>query len=203
MTDEPEDFKVISTATDIDPLSITNRSPKKLIAAALADGYEVRAVTWRTFERGALIKSGAKAGQRFADKDITHFLVIGTYGPSAKFTAFYNGGSFDFAFVRDMVGWPTELYYDYTPTANDLKQKAGESTKGFDIRVKELRAAASRRDAEYNDGADWVNRGRRLVTSMGDFEEWLADVMPSYAQKAPQAEVDERFSQITEGVWIG
>jgi hypothetical protein len=38
---------------------------------------------------------------------------------------------------------------------------------------------------------------------MGDFEEWLADVMPSYAQKAPQAEVDEQFSQVTEGVWIG
>lgn len=203
MTDEPDDFKVISTATDIDPLSITNRSPKKLIAAALADGYEVRAVTWRTFERGALIKSGVKAGQRFADKNITHYLVIGTYGPSAKFTAFYNGGSFDFAFVRDIAGWPVELYYDYAPSANDLKQKAGESSKGFEIRMKELRAAAERRDREYNDGADWVQRGKRLVSSMGDFEEWLADVMPSYEQKAPQAEVDEQFSQITEGVWIG
>jgi hypothetical protein len=202
MTDDI-DFEVITKATDIDPTSISNRSPKKLITAALADGYGVRAVTWRTFERGALIKSGAKAGQRFADKDITHYLVIGTYGPSAKFTAFYNGGSFDFAFVRDIAGWPVELYYDYSPSANDLKQRAGESSKGFEVRAQELRADAERRNYEYNDGALWVNRGRRLVTSMGDFEEWLADVMPSYAQKAPQAEVDEQFSQVTEGVWIG
>lgn len=203
MTDDEPDFEVRAKATDIDPLSITNRSPKKLITAALADGYEVRAVTWRTFERGALIKSGVKAGQRFADKDITHFLVIGTYGPSAKFTAFYNGGSFDFAFVRDIAGWPVELYYDYSPSAMDLKQKAGESAKGHELRVKELRIDAARRDREYNDGADWIKRDKRLVSTAGDFEEWLGDVMPSYPQKAPQEVIDEQFSQLVEGEWIG
>lgn len=202
MTDDL-DFEIRAKASDIDPSSITNRSPKKLITAALADGYEVRAVTWRTFERGALIKSGVKAGQRFADKDVTHFLVIGTYGPSAKFTAFYRGGSFDFAFVRDIAGWPTELYYDYSPSANDLKQKAGESGKGFDVRVKELRVAAERREHDYNDGALWVNRGRRLVSSMGEFEEWLADVMPSYPQKPPPEPMEEEVSQLIEGEWIG
>lgn len=178
--EEVEEIIVVRPGATVDPASITRASPKKLIKAALAAGFEVFAAESETLKPGLPFKSGSRLGEKRPDKAETHLIVNGRLRGLAAFSATYLGGSFKGAFVWDTAGWPTELYFDYAPTA-EKKKDIGEAAA--------LRQSAIL-DATYNDGEFFVNTGKRLVTTATDFEEWLADVMPGFTPRKKKESVD-------------
>lgn len=91
---------------------VSAAKPKAIIKHTIAAGFDVTAATSRTFKRGAVIKSGAKAGQRWADKDITNLFLTGVVPGAAAFHIWYSGAkgsSFESAKLWDRAGWPIEL----------------------------------------------------------------------------------------------
>lgn len=172
--DEDADVDAVTVtqpAQEVDPLGIRRAGPKKVIVAAVAAGFTVRAAESASITKGKQYKTGANAGQFRADKEQTHLYVTGVLQGLAAFSVSYlNGGLFQDAHVWDVAGWPTELRFDYTPTS-EKKKEVGEQ------RAMERAADLDRR---YNDGAEFVNRGKRLVTTVGDLHEWMADVMPDF-----------------------
>lgn len=202
--DEPS-ITLVQEMTEVAPESIKRASAKRYITAALSAGFEVRCGITKTLEHRAPFKSGDNSGKPRPDIETEHLWVVARVPRRARFKLHFKGGSFSEGWVWDAAGWPVELWYDYTPTANDIKQGAGETDKSWKQRTAELQRSVERRDATYNDGEFWTNQNMRLVATAGDLDEWMADLVPGFTvrKKKTQAEVDDAFSQITEGVWIG
>lgn len=164
----------------LDPSTIKRVGPKKLIAAAVGANFTVTAMESETLTAGAQFKSGANAGLFRPDKAQTHLIVNGILPGAAAFSAAYLGGSFKDAFVWDVAGWPTELFFDYAPTAEKKKELSEQHA---------LQQAAEY-DYRYNDGTSWVNMGKRLVSTATEFDEWLADVIPGYVGRKKKTPAD-------------
>lgn len=176
-----ESFKRVGLDT------IKARSPKRYIEAARGANFmRVEAATTRTLEKKPPIKSGERAGEARPDKEVAHlWLMAGT--PNAfGFIAHFADNSFESAQVRDIIGWPLELWSDYTPTANLLLRHKDETEKGHTQRVKDAHRTATQQDYKYNDGEQWITKGARTVATAAAFEEWLADFVPGFEpRKAP------------------
>jgi hypothetical protein len=86
------------------------------------------------------------------------------------------GRSFTFVSARcaDPLGMPFELFVDYSPSANDLKQAKDEPEWAHAERVARVRFEAERMDREYNTGESWLNRDV-VFKAFGEFEAWLRE----------------------------
>lgn len=201
--DEPG-ITVTQAMTEVDPPGIKNTSPKKYITAALGAGFQVRAGITKTLETRPAFKTGERAGQPRPDVVIEHLWVLAKH-KIARFKLHFIGGRFESAWVWDLAGWPVELYYDYSPSANDLKQVKDEPYWAWQERVRRLREDVARREYEYNDNALHVIREMRLVTVGQDLDEWLAELVPSFTvrKRKQKEEVDMLTAPITAGEWIG
>lgn len=212
MSDEPEDLEdgivVTQALQELDPATIKRASPKRYIAVVTGAGFEVRAATTRTFERGTVFKSGEKTGQRRSDKEVEWLWIIARAGQVAKFKLCFAGGSFDHGWVWDAAGWPVEPWADYSPSADALRQRKDEPDWAWQQRVAEIQQRAREMDAEYNDGTVYIKRDLRLVNASGQFEEWLADLVPGFeprktaAKKKDQSEATA-VDLIEMGEWTG
>lgn len=196
---------VTRSAEQVDPKTIKRITPKKIITAALSVGFDVRAHESDTFEAGAPFKGGARQGERRPDKTITHLSVTGTIPRAAAFLVRFKDYSFSNAIVWDAAGWPTELYHDYSQSANAVRRVKDEPEWAWRERIERLQHDAKRRSYEYNDGEMWVNHNPRLVRNATEFDEWFADLVPDYKPRArhPKKE-DEVTNAILSGEdWIG
>lgn len=207
---EEEPADIISEVTResewLDPATVKNLTPKKIITAALGAGFDVKAYDYVTHEQGAPYKSGQKAGQRPKAKDLVKLSVAAKLTSVAVFVARFENGTLKSARVWDAAGWPTELYFDYSPGA--IKQIANEPEWAWRDRVERIESAARRMDQEYNDGETYVKTAPRTVTTLGDFEEWFADIVPTYPlRKASEPKEPETPATaedlIMNGVWNG
>ena len=199
---------IAQTMTEVAPELVKRASAKRYITAALSAGFEVRCGITKTVEHRAPFKSVENAGKPRPDVEAEHLWIIARVPRRARFKLHFKGGSFSEGWVWDAAGWPTELWYDYTPSANDIRQSKDETEKSWKQRTAELQRDVERREATYNDGEFWTNQNMRLVTTSGDLDEWMADLVPGFtvrkkAVRMSQAEVDEQFSQLVEGEWIG
>lgn len=86
------------------------------------------------------------------------------------------GRSFGFeeAICADPVGMPSELFVDYTPTGNALKQTKDEPQWAHQQRVARMKAIAERQDYQYNDGASYLNH-RPVFSAWKEFDVWLSE----------------------------
>lgn len=186
-----------------EPESVVSRSPKRYIQAALSAGFEVRCGTTKTFEEGAVFKGGVRAGEKRPDKEIIHLWVEGRVDKAAAFRLHFLGGTFSEAWIWDAAGWPTELYFDYAPSANELKQRPGEPDKWWRKRHGEVTAAAERQDREYNDGAFWADRAPREVDTAGELDDWLADLVPGFEPRKPAVKKTDTPATAEELIEMG
>jgi hypothetical protein len=83
---------------------------------------------------------------------------------------------FDSALCCDPVGMPSELFADYAPDANALKQDKDEPGWAHQQRAHRIQANADRMDAQYNHGLSWQNT-RPLFKSSKAFDAWLAEAV--------------------------
>ena len=93
--------------------------------------------------------------------------------------------SFESAIATDPIGMPTELFVDYEPSVNDLRQVKDEPSWAHDQRVAEARETALRRDREYNLGQDYLNT-RMVFRSFRDFETWLTEAIAMTTPRAKE-----------------
>jgi len=106
------------------------------------------------------------------------------------------------------VGRPVELHADYTYTDKQVKDYGYTQMSAME--------AAERRDREYNDGAQIIER-EWFITAANQFYEWVdewvqtlrADHPPitpkrRAPQKSPEPTTEERESALLDGgEWVG
>lgn len=194
-------FPEVLSRTEVEAMAIKAASMKRYITAAVAGGFTVRAAVSETLEQGLPFTSGAKAGQTRADRAKKHTWIFGT-APGAAFRLHYEGGSLKESVVWDVAGWPTELFFDYTPSYLSRKTTGMSEADG--------KLIGERRGAEYNDGEMWVNHHPRTVTTAAEFEEWFADFVEDFeprkkaVRKTKEETADAMVAApLMEGVWIG
>lgn len=88
---------------------------------------------------------------------------------------------FQEAACRDPVGMPVELFVDYSVSANDLKRVKGEPDEAHRDRVTRAKERAARLDAEYNDGASYLNHNP-IFKLAGEFEAWAKEALDMSAK---------------------
>lgn len=84
--------------------------------------------------------------------------------------------TFESAICADPLGMPRELFFDYTPSANDLKQVKDEPGWAHAQRVERTQYEARQRDLAYNTGTSRLER-RPAFEAFGEFEAWLAEAI--------------------------
>ncbi|MDL5351117.1 hypothetical protein [Microbacterium sp. zg-YB36] len=94
------------------------------------------------------------------------------------------GRSFTFqsAECRDPLGMPVELFVNYEPSSDDLKQVKDEPGWAHAERVARVKADAERRDYAYNTGHSWLNT-RPLFKAAGEFTAWLDEAIDMTTKK--------------------
>lgn len=205
MTEEDEPgITVTRTLEEVDPTTIKSASAKRYITAALGAGFEVRAATTETRETRPPFKSGDKAGEARPDLVVTHLWLVARH-PLARFSIHFKGTSFESARAWDAAGWPVTLYYDYSPSKNELKQVKDEPHWAWVERVRRIQENALRQDYEYNDDALLLVTWPRLVNTAGEFDEWLAELIPSFTvrKRKQKEEVDMLTAPLTMDEWRG
>ena len=95
-------INVIELGHEVD-IATLPREPKALANLLLDSGYRAVSGRSKTFQEGAVFKSGDKAGERRPDRDLTWYWVQGTRG-HLSIWASYCGGSFLDATVKDGDG---------------------------------------------------------------------------------------------------
>lgn len=185
-TDEGS-IRITEPSSEIDPKSITATSPKKYVKIALQGDVEIKCSTSATVQTRLPFKSGKRAGDAQPDLEVAHTWIQGRIPKLASFTVHFANNSFKDAIVWDAVGWPTELWADYSEPAP--KQAKGEPAAAWQNRCDQLEMEVMGRNYDYNDGKTWVNRAPRAVKAAGQFDDWLADLIPSFATQREEAAV--------------
>lgn len=93
-------------------------------------------------------------------------------GFDARWKATEKGATFESALIRDPVGQPRELYYEYKAPA--IHRGKFETDKSFQNRLNIAEDAARSQNVAYNDGATILER-EWLVTSTTGLHLWLND----------------------------
>lgn len=91
--------------------------------------------------------------------------------------------TFESALIRDPVGQPRELFYEYKAPA--IHRGKYETDKSFQNRVSIADADAARQNATYNDGAT-IMEHEWLVTSTTGVHLWLNDWMEILGVECPR-----------------
>lgn len=213
-TDEEEDLaeedfniQIVEPFTLVDVSTIAAKSPLRYINA-VKQAWTVKAAISRTLQAQAPAKTGAKAGEPKPDKDIQHLWLFCYIKGVAGFIAHWEGTLFKGAQVWDVAGWPMELWAKYEPKHYETTRNKDEPERPFQERVRKLRQRADRMDAEYNDGEFWVNHRPRFIKPAIDFEEWLADLVPSFTpKKRPEKKPTQAEATVSDlleiGEWTG
>lgn len=207
--DEPEyGVTVIEPLVKVDPLTVTNASPKRYIVAALGAEFDVRAARSKTLQERPPFKSGANAGVARPPMEAEHLWVLGRVARKARFKLYFANNRFDCGWVWDAAGWPTQLWYDYDVGARERKQVKDEPAWAWQERIARLDADIQRRGHEYNDGEFWTNTRDRLVTTGEALDEWFADLVPGFTvrkkavRKPKQSELEAK-ELLAVGEWVG
>lgn len=203
---------IVEPSTEVDPATVKAASPKRYIAAASGAGFEVKATTSKTLQTRPPFKTGKKAGEPQPNVEVTHLWIQGLVPGAAWFRLHFADNKFEDAHFWDAAGWPIELYVDYTPSALMLKRAKDEPEWAWKERIQTLEKDVRKRDYEYNDGTFWTNRMPRKVGAAGEFEEWLADLVPGFeprkkpVKKQTQEQMQETATAVElveMGEWIG
>ena len=80
------------------------------------------------------------------------------------------------AHAIDPLGIPSELFYDYIPSANELKQAKDEPGWAHEERVARRIAAAEFQDHHYNLGQSYLNK-RPFFPTAAAFNAWLDEAI--------------------------
>lgn len=187
------------TPIDLDEVKVS--SAKKYIAAAQEGGFTVNAAVSRATEKGDEYKTGPHKGQERPASDYTHLWIsasalVGTRTVAA-FLLHFQEGRWGEAKVWDSAGWPTELRADYEIGVHERNR--------LGLTEQDAAERAANLDAKYNTGETWINHSPRWLATALDFEEWLADLVPTFtAKKRPerkpkQEEVDPGLELIRTG----
>lgn len=93
------------------------------------------------------------------------------------------GRSFGFksAYCTDLIGQPTELFIDFAPSKNDLRQVKDEPSFAHQERVRRIMRITEDRDRAYNLGTTWLNR-TPLYKAFGQFDDWLEGAISTAEQ---------------------
>lgn len=204
MEDDNEEYgiTVVQTLEEFDPTTVTARSPKRYITAGLKGGFDVRVATTRTVQARAPFISGENAGEARPNIEVTHLWVIAIAPNAAWFRLHFEDNRFKEAKVWDTAGWPTELYFDYAPSAETLRRHKDEPEVPWKRRVEQIKENIDRLDRTCNDGEFWLNKNPRLVGSAAALDDWLADFVPGFtARKKKKPEATPVVDIIKEGEW--
>lgn len=196
-------YLITQPATPIELGTIKVASAKKYITAAQGGGFTVNASVSIASEKGDMFASGPRAGQERPEKSVTHLWIsasaLAGTRTVAAFLLHFRDGRWGEAKVWDVAGWPTEGRADYSINKNEAKS--------LGISEQEAQERGDRLDAQYNTGETYINYQARWLATALDFEEWLADLVPSFTAKArpikkTQPEGDNGLELIREGEWI-
>lgn len=200
-------FTVTSSAT-VDPANL-GRSPKAVHKKAVNLDWDILLLQQTTTSHAASFmaedgnprKDGTqsmKGDLKKAEHEQTHlFMAAADQKNGLGFIATWHDGKWKDAIVRDPVGLPTELYVDYTLSAERKKE----------LGVTEAEKRASDRDYDYNDG-HFHTFNQKLIAPAREFTDWLDDwlriVNPDKAPKPKAAPAPvETPAQITDAMLAG
>lgn len=185
-TDE-DALTIISPSAPLTPESIAATSPKKYVTIALNADIEVMCSTSTTRQTRPPFKSGPRTGDAQPDLIVEHTWIQGQIPKIAWFKLHFEDNRFKDALVQDAIGWPVELWANYSLPAP--KRAKGEPEGAWEHRVALQEQEVMGRNYDYNDGKEWVNREPRVVVSTGALDDWLADLIPTYAAAREAARV--------------
>lgn len=150
--------------------------PKRIVAAAEALGFTLHTVEpLRVIGYRKDLKAGFDARWKVA----------------AKGTPFLS------AVIRDPVGTPVELYFEYKPRS--IRQGAKETEKSFNMRVQQAEVDAARQNYEYNDGAQRIEH-EQYVTSTTPLHLFLNDWMDLLGIDAKRLPIPKPRAKKTEKI---
>jgi hypothetical protein len=203
-------FTIVEPYTPVELDSISAVSPKRYVGIARQCGFANTEVgTSRTLQKRAPFKSGTRAGEAQPDLEVEHIWLRAWTKGVAYFCIHFTNNRFADAMVWDAVGWPRELWTDYTPSARDLAQAKDEPPKTWKARVDTVKERAKERSFSYNTGEFWTDPNPRSVSLGADFEQWLADMVPGFeprkrAVSKKKQQVSATAVELLEtGEWIG
>lgn len=102
-------------------------------------------------------------------------------GIDVRWKSTEKGATFDCAIIRDPIGSPLELYYEYKPPR--MSRGQFETDKSFMERQGRAEIEALRQNHDYNDGASVLEK-EWLVTTTTPLHHWLNDWMDTLGVEA-------------------
>lgn len=187
--DDTPKFTVTSSRMDVDPKTVSD-SPKKTLKAVAALKWKVLGIQETITHHeptlqmsdGKVKKDGSQALKgdvKTAAHDDTHiFITVTNPTRQVGFQASWVGGRFEGVTMHDPIGFPRELFCDYTPSAERKK------TLGAKVAIE----LAEGYNFDYNDGVSRLAK-THYTTVAGEFTAWLDDWL-NLATKNEEAQND-------------
>lgn len=178
--EEAEPVEVLEAEHD-GPIGSFPPAAKKLLEKAELMDWETHNVRSVVHHDDTFLKSGDNAGQlKKAAHEVDHYWISARApGYQLGFVASWKRERkekpsfvFQHAHVLDPVGEPVELYYDYSPSSTELRQKKDEPEWAHTRRVRETLAHAERQEREYNDGVSHLVKDY-IIDGKKRFDAWL------------------------------